>query len=149
MEISGHESKYKRKRLLLFLIPGVLMCLLLLNMVYSSRTPVILLREDSYFNDFEVEGDQVRIDCKLTLQNSSNQDCRFVIRASSPKDVGTLLKEKELYVYDSNGEERVFVLPAKSKEQYVDVLFTGIYGGILQKQDRNLPDEIRIYLVSG
>ena len=96
----------------------------------------------SCFFHFEVEGDIVKLKCRLSLNNQGDQTVTFYIRAKSPEDVGTLLKDENLRILE-NGKEKVFQLNAYEKKE-IDVFFEGEYGGSNLKKNRLLPSQIEI-----
>ena len=107
-----------------------------------QTNPVRINYKKSFFQDFTVEDNIVKIKCNIYIYNISEQDKKFYIRATSSEDVGKLLNNEDLRVSE-DGEEKVFELKA-NESNTIDVIFEGEFGGINQKVDRLLPNNIEI-----
>ena len=107
-----------------------------------ETNPVRINYQKSSFQDFNVEDNIVKIKCRLYIYNVYEQDKKFYIRATSSEDVGKLLNNEDLRV-NEDGKEKVFELKANESDTF-DVVFEGEFGGINQKVDRQLPNNIEI-----
>lgn len=123
-------------------------CVLLLMCIAASvaacapdRCGVVLRKEDSWFSDFEVEGDQVHFKCFLRLQNTTDRAQTISIYGIFNEDVrGGLVKESRLLAHDTfEPKSTTFYLPAGAEISAV-VTFTGTFAGTMQKYDRLLPE---------
>ena len=107
-----------------------------------ETNPVRINYQKSSFQDFNVDDNIVKIKCRLYIYNVYEQDKKFYIRATSSEDVGKLLNNEDLRV-NEDGKEKVFELKANESDT-IDVVFEGEFGGINQKVDRQLPNNIEI-----
>lgn len=107
-----------------------------------ESNPVRINYQKSFFQDFSVEDNIVNIKCSLYIYNVYEQDKKFYIRATSSEDVGKLLNKEDLIVQE-NGKEKIFELKANESNTF-DIVFEGEFGGINQKVDRQLPNNIEI-----
>lgn len=107
-----------------------------------ETNPVRINYQKSSFQDFNVDDNIVKIKCRLYIYNVYEQDKKFYIRATSSEDVGKLLNNEDLRV-NEDGKEKVFELKANESDTF-DVVFEGEFGGINQKVDRQLPNNIEI-----
>ena len=108
--------------------------------VFYGKPTVSLVEKESYFSDFEVVGEAVYLRCYVTLKNTSSEEKRVSLTATSPDDVrGGLLITPDLYAInvDSCGGE--FLIPPKTQKSF-DIVFVGDFAGTKQKQDRLLPN---------
>ncbi len=110
-----------------------------------ETNPVKIDYQKSFFQDFYVENNVVNVKCSLYIYNDYEQDKKFYIRAKSSEDVGKLLNNEDLRI-NENGKEKIFELKA-NEGRTIDVIFEGEFGGVNQKSDRKLPNEIEIICV--
>lgn len=104
----------------------------------GERKDVILLRKDSWFEEFEVRENKVFITCHLTIQNSSDMDKYIELLADMKEDTKNgLLKSSMLSGYDKKGNNEFFI-PSNSTKTYT-VDFIGDFAGNEEKKNRNLP----------
>ncbi|MGI6263897.1 MAG: hypothetical protein ACOYJY_00310 [Acutalibacteraceae bacterium] len=113
------------------LIPGVL--------AGCHRDSLRLVEDESAFGEFAVEENAVILTAAVTVENVSDTNKTFAIRADFSKDQrGDLLKEAELWAVDDEGNTAKFTVPAKGKTEF-EVRFCGTFGGKEQRADRLLP----------
>lgn len=105
---------------------------------------VVLVKDESYYSDFSVENNTVRIYCKVVLINNSDSVQSFKIMASFESDKGKLIKSSELFGTDNSTGKDTFTLNPGEKGNF-NVVFQDEFAGTNQKHDRNLP-EIEIQL---
>lgn len=111
----------------------------------SEEKDVRILLEESWFDDFSVEDDIVRIKCVLTIENK--EDCAMTanIIGNFQEDVATgLLIEDTLHAVLQNDESDTSIQILPGKQEY-QVVFNGTFGGTELKANRLLPD-IRIVI---
>lgn len=75
----------------------------------------------------------MKLFCEITLKNTSDSAVRLKISADFSEDVGQLLKEESLVARTENGEDAVFLIPAKTEKTF-PVLFVGIFAGVHKKK---------------
>ena len=80
----------------------------------------------------------------MSIYNNDNQEKTFSIRAKSPEEVGTLLKDENLKTLE-NGKEKVFQLNAYEKRE-IDVFFEGEYGGSNLKRTDYCQVRLKLYI---
>lgn len=112
----------------------------------SQNNTIRINYESSFFHDFYVQEDNVKIRCELSIYNTSEEDIKFYIKAKSFEDVNTLLSKEDLIIKDVNNKEKIFELKANEARTF-EVFFGGEYGGTCQKKDRNLPDIITFEII--
>lgn len=104
----------------------------------SVDNNIKLLREASFFNDFYIKNGKVYVDCNITVYNKNNKEKCIKLLAHMEEDFDNgLLKDKEVYGYDKQGNDE-FLLPANLKKEY-RVIFIGDFAGKKEKENRNLP----------
>lgn len=104
--------------------------------------------EQSWFSDYEIQGDKVYLSCKLTINNGSGGYQHGVLWASFPEDVGTLVMEDQLPGYLVSEEEEELptdqiptsIIDLDLGQTELEVVFIGTYAGGTQKHDRLLPE---------
>ena len=112
----------------------------------GNAAQVRLDEEGSSFSDLTVVDGQVYMTCTLVIENSTGEEVRVRIAASSPEDVaGGLLQSAELTGMDENLASDVFTL--EEGENSVEVVFVGAFGGTEVKQDRLIPEDITLEFV--
>lgn len=110
-----------------------------------SRGSVYIDLEDSFFSDFETDGDIVYLTCQLRLYNDFDESVRVTLDGrAGESDIGQLLSDGELLVLNESGEPLVYELEPCSSE-YLTVVFTGSKGPGDTKTDRNLPPWIYLH----
>ena len=127
----------------IFLVMGVAIVLLCMCKKVNEDE-VKLLKSESFFDKFDVKGDQVYLKCYLMIQNNSGEDKYVHLSANMEEDAANgLLKSPIVSGADKNGSDS-FLIKADSTKGY-SVIFIGEYGGTLQKLNRNLPPiEIKV-----
>lgn len=110
-----------------------------------SSGSVYIDLEDSFFSDFETDGDIVHLTCQLRLYNDFDESVRVTLDGrAGESDIGQLLSDGELLVLNESGEPLVYELEPCSSE-YLTVVFTGSKGPGDTKTDRNLPPWIYLH----
>lgn len=101
----------------------------------SNKADVYVLKSDSYFNDFSINGDEVSFECFVSLKNDSSEVKTVRLRADFAQDVESgLLKESPLY-----SSEPITIQP-ESAPYKLQVVFRGKNNGGKEKADRLLPE---------
>ena len=119
------------------------------NTVDEQVGLIVLNRDKSYFKDFSVADNKVKIKCNLTIENNSDEVIKFYIRAYSKEDVKTgLLKSPNLKIIDQENKEVEFCIKPHNELSDIEVIFEGEFDENSQKADRDLPDIIRLVVVS-
>lgn len=119
------------------------------NIVDEQVGLIVLNRDKSYFKEFSVEDNNVKIKCNLTIENNSDEVIKFYIRAYSKEDVTTgLLKSPNLKIKDQENNEVEFGIKPHDELNDIEVVFEGEFDKNIQKADRDLPDIIRLVIVS-
>ena len=135
-------KKYSYPLTVLFLVVSMLMSLA----SCSKANQIYVDKNQSYFSDFEVEGDKVFIKCHITIENTFEDEKTVTISAILPEDVSNgLLKADPVKALEEDGSEMKFVLSPNMLNSF-DVVFVGEYAGTNQKANRLLP-EIYIEIV--
>jgi hypothetical protein len=107
-----------------------------------------LIKEDSFFNDFEVVDDKVFIKCIITVKNNTENNIQYKINAIFEDDVRIgLIRNEKLEGYTEDLMSNVFTIPANETVKYQTVIFVGEFAGNYRKYNRELPKEINIILL--
>lgn len=116
---------------------------LFLSFTSCKANDTIFLEESkSYFSDFQVEGNQVKIKCYITLTNNFDVEKTVHLSAKLPEDVTIgLLKQEKVAALNEDGSQTAFLLPANSSKSF-DVVFVGEFAGTNRKHDKLLPEII-------
>ena len=102
---------------------------------------VIKVEEDlSFFRTFTVEGNKVRIYCRVVLVNGTGKNARVELMGSFPEDkAGGLLLKEELRACDAeNQSDSLFIVPP-GRTSY-EIVFIGEKGTGDQKAHKLLPE---------
>ena len=110
---------------------------------YSTKEWLVLDKQNSTFDSFEIQGDQVLFYCQLAVENTTEHPLRFSTTAKSFNDDGKLLSNNKLISKDENGEMIYYEIAPDTKE-LVDVVLRGEKGPEDAKADRNLPGVITL-----
>jgi hypothetical protein len=95
--------------------------------------------KESWFNDFEVQGEQVRLRCHLVLCNDGEKPQTVHLVGVFREDAGKLLRYARLYAAHPEDEDSFdFVL--MHGKNVCDVVFVGEHGLENVKQNRLLPE---------
>ena len=128
----------KIKKYILFLILSILLTFSIGNKLLLEKK-VLLVENQSYFNDYIIKDNKVIIEFYLTFKNNSSNDENVTLAVYLPEDAksGLLLEEK---LYSINNEEKqiTYLIPANGVVSYT-VKFTGECGGYNVKNNRLLP----------
>lgn len=116
------------------------LCIIIVCCCFIACRPeqrVLLVQEESFFSDYEIQGGSIVLTYYLTFYNPYSSEVKVNVYGDFSKDVETgLLKDSELIgFYD--GEE---IIVLSSGETSIYVTFIGDYDGVPQKFNRNLPD---------
>lgn len=116
------------------------LCIIIVCCCFIACRPeqrVLLVQEESFFSDYEIQGGSVVLTYYLTFYSPYSSEVKVNVYGDFSKDVETgLLKDSELIgFYD--GEE---IIVLSSGETSIYVTFIGDYDGVPQKFNRNLPD---------
>lgn len=102
----------------------------------------------SFFSDYSVDGNEVKIKCHVTLKNLSDSTQTVNLSAKLPEDVaGGLLVSEDVYALNDDGSLTKYVVPPNSSI-VVEVVFTGNFAGTNIKNDKRLP-RITVTIVDG
>lgn len=118
--------------------------LLIVGGVYMGemrkKGDVVILNKKSYFNNYVIENNLVKIRCVVTIDNKSKKEKTVKVVADLKDEVNIgLLKQGELTGYFTKTESDSITIPPFSSLNYIDVEFTGEYGGVSKMKSRNLP----------
>ena len=137
------KCKIRQIYIILLLVMGITFVLLY---AYKKvkEDKVILLKSESFFDEFDVKEDKVYIKCYLTIQNSSSNDKYINLSANLKGDaINGLLKSPIISGVNKKGSDKFFI-KANSTKGY-NVIFVGEYAGKPQKLTRSLPPiEIKV-----
>lgn len=137
------KSMVKLKRIiLLFAILLALIGILfhLKNKPSSNKKELCtIIVDQSYFDDFEVIDNKVLIYCEICIQNNTNLNQEFFLKADFKEDKQCrLLKDRYLYACNDSNEKQLFYIGAKDTV-YLNVTFVGEFGGNRRKANRLFP----------
>lgn len=110
---------------------------------YSAKEWLVLDKQNSTFDSFEIQGDQVLFYCKLAVENTTDHPLQFSTTAKSFNDDGKLLSDSRLTSEDENGEPIYYEI-APDTSEVVDVVLRGEKGPEDAKADRKLPGVINL-----
>ena len=103
-----------------------------------------ILKEKSYFHEFEVINEKVLIRCNIFIKNNTKNNVSFKINAIFKDDVRTgLIKQEILEGYNEDLETNIFTISANEIVNFT-VIFLGEFAGQYQKHNRELPKKINI-----
>lgn len=139
----GRKSMIKLKRIILLF--GILLALIgilfhLKNKPSSNKKELCtIIVDQSYFDDFEVIDNKVLIYCEICIQNNTNLNQEFFLKADFKEDKQCgLLKDRYLYACNDSNEKQLFCIGAKDTV-YLNVTFVGEFGGNRRKANRLFP----------
>ena len=116
------------------------LCIIIVCCCFIACRPeqrVLLVQEESFFSDYEIQGGSVVLTCYLTFYNPYSSEVKVNVYGDFSKEVKTgLLNDSELIGY-YDGEEIIVLSPGETS---IYVTFIGDYNGVPQKFNRNLPD---------
>lgn len=95
------------------------------------------ITEDSYFGDFEISGDTVKISCNLCINNTRNDIELVYIIADFSADAGLVAQSPVMASKPGAPKDTVFQI--LQGENHYSVEFIAPYGGTPTKHDRLLP----------
>lgn len=106
-----------------------------------------LIREESFFDDFEIDGITVNITCDLTFKNTSDKEATFYLTGDFKDSYESgLVKERYLRGINFEDKQEKLTLKPKQKKTFLYV-FKGDHGSGNQMGSRLLPD-IKIYRIN-
>lgn len=104
----------------------------------SEQCVVTLNRENSYYGDYEIDQGNVNLWYYFELNNSTQYNQNVKITISLPEDKkGGLISEENL-------AQNIVVEPGIAVYK---VIFTSSFSGTKEKQNRLLPDQIRVEII--
>ncbi|MCL2672439.1 MAG: hypothetical protein FWF10_10460 [Clostridiales bacterium] len=111
--------------------------------LHAKEPSPVSLGEGSTFHHFEITDGKVIMTCRIELKNSGSEDIMVRLYGYAPRDFALeLLKSPELFVFDENGKNRVFIVPANTSVIFDDLAFFGEHARSYMKANRLLPDII-------
>ena len=111
----------------------------------ATKGSISYIYEDSYLSDFAVNGNDVDINCKISIKNTLSEKVYFSLEAFSSDDKGKLLDTGELIAVDKSGQEAVFEIEGEESKTF-EVTFRGTKGPDDTKADRNVPETIKLHV---
>ena len=127
----------------------VLLCLILIAVVLCSCSKnrndvsppqdLVVAQDRSWFDDFAITGETVRIACHVCIVNQSNETKNVCLTGDFSKDQKNgFIKEKKLIAQQEQipGQIQFELMPGENE---FDVLFVGTSAGSDQKANRLLP----------
>ena len=127
---------------------GIILLVLVIGgyFLLHNRSSIVVDEDKSFFSDYYVEENIVKIKCYVTIKNTFHHTVKYELVAESPIDYERgLLAAPKLYVEGANGEKKQYTISQDSEDSFY-VIFTGEFGGLNEKQDRLLPD-IKIIVI--
>ena len=107
-------------------------------------TKVEVVKNESWFSDFEIQNGETLIYCELTLKNNSNAPTTFSVKGVFDKDYESgLVSDKVVTGYFEDSGETSITLGPQEKVSNKRIVFKSKNNGCEIKQDRELP-ELRI-----
>lgn len=108
---------------------------------------LMLVEDSSWFSDYEIRGETVRLTCELTLENHTDGPLSGCLLAWFTGDVGTLVRENRLPGFlaseaeaeNPTSQTAPGVLEFQPGKTTIRVVFVGTFAGDPRKQDRLLP----------
>lgn len=97
----------------------------------------LTITEDSYFGDFEISGDTVKISCNLCINNTRNDIELVYIIGDFSADAGLVAQSPVMASKPGAPKDTVFQI--LQGENHYSVEFIAPYGGTPTKNDRLLP----------
>ena len=114
-----------------------------------KQQSVEICTDESMLIDYYEENGIVYFICKIKLRNNTAENLMVKIKGISTEDVdGGLLENSSLTGYNLANQDDIFLISATSSAVF-DIEFRGVYGGVLEKKDRLIPDVVEIEIVEG
>ena len=119
---------------------GLLIIFFIFKSILSVPKKIYVITSESYYIDYEINNDQVEIQCYITIKNTYNINKTIELSATLPDDkTNGLLKTSLIYAKSSDGTISKFEIESNSTASF-EVTFIGDFGGKNIKQDRLLPE---------
>ncbi|MBQ5398327.1 MAG: hypothetical protein IIU14_02695 [Ruminococcus sp.] len=101
---------------------------------------IVLIEDESWYNDFSVKNNTVNIMCVLTFKNNSDKEKRFYLTGDFSEDQRLgLVRDKELRGVDYDTKSELLTIEGNKKRTY-NYVFKGDFAGKKQKANRLLPE---------
>lgn len=106
-----------------------------------------LISDESFFDNFEIDGVTVNITCELTFKNTSeNKETFYLVGDFKDSHESELVKERYLRGINFDDKKEKLTLKPKQKKTFLYV-FKGDHGSGDQMASRQLP-KIKIYKIN-
>ncbi len=138
-------KKVERRKTVLFYmgltISLVILVVTALFLVQFNKPRVQLVEKESYFDTFEVDNDETKIICVLTIKNNTNEEITFSVNAVFDEDYKNgLVSDKTIEgTWNDTGLAEITLAP-KEKLSNETITFSSQNAGCDTKTDRNLPE---------
>ncbi len=133
-------DKRKSVYIIISFIIVILTVIISCYLKFFTKNEVIVIEEESFFDDFEIVNDEVHIYCIVSLRNYSINDKKIKISGNFQEEVNIgLLKESDLEAYFMEEASNAIVIEGNSTLKYVKVEFVGEYAGNAILSNRSLP----------
>lgn len=122
--------------LLMIAVAVIVTCYLIIFI----RSKVVVIDDESFFDEFEVIDNEVHIYCVVSLKNNSSESKKVKLLGNFQEEVDIgLLKEDNLEAYFMEDASSTIVIDGNSTIKYIKVEFVGEYAGKAIMRNRLLP----------
>lgn len=128
---------------IVLIVVAIVVCGVLYINVFKNDAGdgVIIVKDESWHNNFQVTGDEVHISCIVSLKNNSSDMKKVKLVGSFPREVEIgLLKEGSLEAYFIKDAADSITLEGNSAITNIEIEFVGEYAGNSQMSSKLLPD---------
>ena len=121
-----------------FIVALLLLCSTVMLSGCRNENIIEIVKRESFYLNFTVEGNKVYIECELSVNNVAGKEVEVEFYAYFPDDVNSgLLKNERLKGYQKDKKTSKFFIPEGNKS--IVIVFVGDFAGINKKHDRALP----------
>lgn len=133
-------DKRRSVNIIIIFAIAILIIIITCYLVFFNKNKVIVIDEESFFDDFEIINDEVHIYCIVSLRNYGTNGKKIKILGDFQEEVNIgLLKERDLEAYFMEEASNAIVIEGNSTLKYVKIEFVGEYAGNAIMSNRLLP----------
>ena len=129
------------RKMRVMILSIVIVAAIALFLVNYSRPRIQLIKKESFFDTFEVDNNETRIICILSIKNNTNEVITISVKAMFDQDYQNGLVSDKIVegTWSDTGLTEITLAP-KEKVSYKKIIFSSKNAGCDTKVDRNLPE---------
>ena len=129
------------RKMIVMILSIVIVAAIALFLVNYSRPRIQLIKKESFFDTFEVDNNETRIICILSIKNNTNEVITISVKAMFDQDYQNGLVSDKIVegTWSDTGLTEITLAP-KEKVSYKKIILSSKNAGCDTKVDRNLPE---------